>query len=65
MAKEVTTFRTPEDLIERAEALIRRIASDPELNPDGGGSVSRSYVLRTALRLGLDVLEEKYSKKNG
>ena len=65
MAKEVTTFRTPEDLIERAEALIGRVADDPELNPDGGGSVTRSYVLRTALRLGLDVLEDKYSRKNG
>ena len=53
-----TALRLPSDLLERADALVERVAADPERA--GTGMVTRSDVLRLALVRGLTTLERKY-----
>ena len=51
-------IRVPEELVERADALVEAIAADPELS--AFGRVTRSSVLRLALLRGLATLEEEH-----
>lgn len=65
MAKEITSFRAPDGLIDRAEALIDAVAHDPKYAQLFAREISRSDVLRIALLIGIESLERKYSKKDG
>lgn len=51
-------FHLPTVSTDRAKALLPAVAADPEFNWDGGLSVA--YVLRWAVKLGLDALERRY-----
>ena len=53
-----TALRLPVTYLERADQLVELLARDPIIS--GFGQVTRSTVLRVALGLGLDALEEKY-----
>lgn len=55
--EEQVALRLPADLVERADALVNRVADDPQLA--GLGRVTRSSVLRLALAKGLDVLDQE------
>jgi len=55
-----TTLRLPEDLLERADALVPAIASAGEYQ---AVRISRSTVLRLALLRGLVALEAEYPAK--
>lgn len=55
--KPLTAVRLADDMLERLDALVPVLAATPE---GAAGNVSRSYVLRRALAIGLDALEEQY-----
>ena len=48
--------------IERADALVDVLSRDPTIG--GMAKVSRSAVLRIAVMMGLDMLEERYGQRN-
>lgn len=52
-------IRIPQELLDRAEALVAPMDSDPAMS---WGRVSRAAVIRAALAEGLRVLEERYSQ---
>lgn len=52
-------MRLPTDLVERADALISVMATAPEYKLF---RMSRSAVLRVALSMGLDALEQRFGK---
>ena len=56
----LTNVRLPEETLARMDALIPPIAATPE---GAAGHVTRSYVLRRALAIGLTTLEEQYAPK--
>ena len=57
----ITTLRLPQSLIDRADALIERLAEDEEALLLG--RVSRSIVLRLAVLRGLEQLERQTAAK--
>ena len=57
----ITTLRLPQSLIDRADALIDRLAEDEEALLLG--RVSRSIVLRLAVLRGLEHLEQQQVTK--
>lgn len=63
MPQEITSFRAPDELIARAEALIEGVQADPKYG-HVLGDIKRSDVMRIALMIGIESLERKYSKKN-
>ena len=60
-AMEQITLRLPEDLTNRAEALVPYLESLPALHA-AGGTLNRSAVIRVALVRGLEVLETEAQK---
>lgn len=64
MPQEITSFRAPDELIGRADALIGDVQADPRFGQLLGKDIKRSDVLRIALSIGIENLERKYSKKN-
>ena len=58
---EQTTLRIPEAILERADALISHLESDPAIAALGR-DVTRSDVLRTAILRGLAVIEAEAGK---
>jgi predicted DNA-binding protein len=58
--KPLTAVRLPDETLERLDALVPILAATPE---GAAGNVSRSYVLRRALAIGLDALESEYPAK--
>ena len=56
----LTNVRLAEDLLARMDALIPILAATPE---GAAGHVTRSYVLRRSLAIGLTTLEEQYAPK--
>ena len=57
----ITTLRLPKSLVDRADALIDRLADDEEALLVG--RVSRSIVLRLAVRRGLEQLEAQADER--
>lgn len=55
-------LRLPEDLLERADALVEPMSREPEMRLF---RMSRSAVMRIALQRGLEVLEERYGEQVG
>ena len=55
------TIRVPEQLVKRAEKLVKAVEKDPDLRTFG--RPSKSSVMRLALLYGLNALDRKYSKK--
>lgn len=53
-------LRIAQEILDRADALIPKLAKSPELMA-GGSEVSRTTVLRLALLRGLDVLEREFA----
>jgi hypothetical protein len=60
--QEMMSFRAPDDLIGRAEALIADVQGDPKYGQLQ--QINRSDVLRIAVLIGIESLERKYNKKN-
>jgi len=58
---EQIVLRLPSAMLNRAEKLEQRIASDPAMMAEGNVRMSRSVVLRMALARGLETLEKEYS----
>jgi hypothetical protein len=56
---EPVAFRIPQELIDRAEALVDLMATDPKVLALAGRP-SRAAVLRWAIARGLDALEAEY-----
>ena len=56
-----TQLRLPRDVHERAEALVLRLAEDPEVR--ALGRMSKTAVLRLAVLHGLEVLEQRTRDK--
>lgn len=63
MPQEITSFRAPDELIERVDKLIDDVQNDPKYGVVLG-SIKRSDVIRIALSIGIENLERKYTKKN-
>lgn len=60
-AKRHVPMRLDPDIVARADALVPILAADPVLS--SVGQVTRAAVLRMALRLGLDALEERHGRR--
>jgi hypothetical protein len=63
MNEGAISMRLPQELLERADALIPAIEADPELG--SFGRASRAAVLRLALVRGLQQLEEQFGRRKG
>ena len=59
LSENAVMLRLTPELLHRAEALVRRVAKDPDVTVVG--RVSRSLVFRLAIQEGLAVLERRYS----
>jgi hypothetical protein len=57
LVRELSAIRFDPGVLSRAEALVAFIAADPELG--AVGRITKSAVLRLALRLGLKQLEQR------
>ena len=57
--EEQVSIRLPTDLVQRAEALVTKMAQDTEYQ---AWRISRTSVLRLALIHGLEGLEQRYTK---
>ena len=60
MADKQTGIRVPEEWLERADALVPKVAADPKY--EAFGKVKRATVLRMAIGAGLRVIELEYAK---
>lgn len=54
-------IRLPTEIVERLDALVPLLASDPKL---GAWRITRSAVMRQALLRGLDLLETEYKPRS-
>lgn len=57
MTEKQISMRLPESFLDRAEAIVPHLSKDPNAMLF---RVSRAYVLRHALRLGLQAMENEY-----
>lgn len=65
MAKQNLNTRVDDEIIERADALIEPVKQDEEFRLQAFGTVNRSAVIRLALLVGIESLEEKYGLRRG
>lgn len=57
MSEKLTSIRLPDELIARADALVEKLAGNPELALHG--KVTRAVILRLAMLRGIEGLEKK------